>query len=61
MTVDEYRKKYPNCNYCVHRVPGLCTCLATEKKMSEKTAKSCPCYIAKKWPYKTTEQDGAAE
>lgn len=49
MTVTEYREKYPNCYYCKHQIGGLSKCVATEKKISKRTAKKCPCYEPEKW------------
>ena len=51
MTVYEYRKKHPDCGYCHHRIPPFDNCCATNKRMSKKTAKKCPCYVPKKWDY----------
>ena len=49
MTVKEYREKNPNCCYCNHRSMSMDYCSATQKKMSKRTAKKCPCYTPKKW------------
>lgn len=45
MTVYEYRKKHPKCEYCHHRIPGCTFCTATYKSMKKRTAKKCPCYV----------------
>ena len=52
MTVTEYREKHPNCEYCFNH-PRDCgeRCEAIGKKMSERTAKKCPCYIPRKWEW----------
>lgn len=49
MTVTEYRKKNPDCEYCKHRIPPFSTCKATNKRMSKRQAKKCPCYEAEEW------------
>ena len=56
MTVTEYRTKHPNCEYCRNRMHPFKRCIATNKKMSEKTTKKCPCYIPEKWKF---EKGGA--
>ena len=49
MTVTEYREKHPDCKYCKHRGYSNYICIATGKKISNRTAKKCPCYAAVKW------------
>lgn len=49
MTVTEYRKKYPNCDYCKYHFPAFDFCSATRKRMSKRTAKKCPCYVPSVW------------
>ena len=56
MTVDEYRKKHPNCEYCNHRIPPFEFCLATNKRMGKLRAQKCPCYVPKKWGYGTDKK-----
>lgn len=57
MTVTEYRKKYPNCEYCKHKLSGfIYTCSATGQKLSKRTAKKCPCYEAETWRYDKKEK-----
>lgn len=56
MTVIEYRKNNPDCQYCRHRIFPYDTCLATNKKISKRRAKKCPCYIPAEWNF-DTEQD----
>lgn len=51
MTVTEYRKQNPNCDYCKNRVPPFEICIATAKRMSKRRAKRCPCYVAEEWKY----------
>ena len=62
MTVKEYREKSPNCKYCHHcayraGVP-LERCDATNKVMSKRTAKKCPCYVPKSWAYEIDKKGG---
>lgn len=61
MTVDEYRKKHPNCEYCDNKISPFERCIATDKRMSKRTAKKCPCFVPKKWGwgYGTDKKDGA--
>ena len=56
MTIDEYREKHPDCEYCSHRLWGALTCPAINKTMSKRRARRCPCYIPKKWNYSTDEK-----
>lgn len=49
MTVTEYRETHPNCEYCKHRGFSDFICYATQKKLSKRTAKKCPCYTPVKW------------
>ena len=58
MTVNEYRTKHPNCEYCHHNIPPFERCRATDKRKSKRTAKKCPCYIPKEWQ---CEKKGGAE
>ena len=60
MTVNEYRKKHPDCQYCDQRIPPFsdCICVATNKRMSKRRAKKCPCYVPQEWRY---EKKGGAE
>ena len=51
MTVTEYREKHPHCEYCDNRIPPFDICLATNKKISKRQAKKCPCYKAQPWKY----------
>lgn len=52
MKVTEYRRKHPNCKYCAHYGGWMSyKCDATQKKMSKRTAKKCPCYVPEKWKY----------
>lgn len=51
MTVNEYRKKHPDCTYCHHRIPPFDTCVAVNKRMNKRRAKKCPCYIPEEWKY----------
>ena len=52
MTVAEYRTKHPNCEYCKNRMSGESyKCSATDKRISKRTAKKCPCYIPRIWQY----------
>ena len=46
MTVNEYRDKHPNCEYCVHHSKLYYFCPATKKEMKKHTAKFCPCFWA---------------
>lgn len=53
MTVTEYREKHPNCEYCYHS-PAIKVnnkCDATGKRVSNRTAKKCPCYVARRWAF----------
>jgi hypothetical protein len=61
MTVKEYREKHPNCQYCNHRTWGMDRCSATDKRMSKRTAKKCPCYIPEKWYLDTNENEGLSD
>ena len=47
MTVNEYRKKHPDCEYCKHSTRPVHTCLALNKRKSKRRAKKCPCYKGK--------------
>ena len=38
VTVTEYRKKNPDCEYCKHKIPPFNICKAVNKKMSKKQA-----------------------
>lgn len=51
MTVHEYRKNYPDCEYCKHRIPPFDVCQATNKRMRKRTAKKCPCYAPEEWAF----------
>lgn len=44
MTVNEYREKHPDCEYCKHHYGGFDKCIATNKRMNKRTAKKCRCY-----------------
>ena len=56
MTVDEYRRKHPKCEYCNHRIHPFDHCIATGKRIRWRSAKKCPCYVAKKWEYNTEKE-----
>lgn len=58
MTIDEYRNKHPDCEYCNHRIPPFSNCLALNKRKSKRRARKCPCYVPKKWEYNTDKKDG---
>ena len=60
MTVTEYREKNPDCKYCKHRIPPFSICQATNKKMSKRQAKKCPCYEAEKWNFDNINAKGRA-
>lgn len=51
MTVTEYRTKYPSCEYCRNRMRPFDRCIATNKRISKRTAKKCPCYVPEEWKY----------
>lgn len=54
MTIDEYRKKHPDCEYCNHRIPHFSCCLAINKYgLGRLRARTCPCYVPEKWKYNT--------
>lgn len=57
MTVYEYRKKYPKCEYCFHREPGFQFCFAVRKPMKKRTAEKCPCYIPTEWKFDKKRSD----
>ena len=57
MTVTEYRRKYPDCEYCRHRTPPFNTCLAINKRISKRQAKKCPCYEPEKWQFDKEEMN----
>ena len=59
MTIDEYRNKHPDCEYCNHSIKPFDTCLATNKRKRKRRAKKCPCYVPQKWEYGTDKKDGA--
>jgi hypothetical protein len=59
MKVHEYRKLHPDCAYCKHRIPPFEKCSATNKRMSKRTAKKCPCYCPEEWKYETDKKGGA--
>lgn len=58
MTVFEYRKEHPDCEYCKNRIPPFDVCVATNKKMNKITAKKCPCFVPEEW---RLEKKGGAE
>lgn len=59
MTIKEYREKHPNCKYCLNRADApFKRCNATNKVMSKRTAKKCPCYRPQVWIFDPIEKGG---
>ena len=40
LTVNEYREKHPDCEYCLHRARPFDKCIALNKRMGKRTAKN---------------------
>lgn len=57
MTVYEYRRKHPDCEYCKNMCRPFDRCLATNQKMSKRTARKCPCYAAEGWEERGMRHD----
>ena len=59
MTVSEYRRKHPDCEYCKNRIPLFENCIAINKPIvwGKRRAKKCPCYVPEKWKYESVGGD----
>ena len=58
MTINEYREKHPDCEYCHNHIHPFDKCIATNKRMSKTTAKHCPCYVPEPWKHNTDKKGG---
>lgn len=57
MTVNEYRKQNPKCDYCRHSYRSAfgIECKARQTTTRRWTAKKCPLYEPEEYPRKTPE------